>query len=183
MFCNYINVRGYSIKNKFTTKLKLEILYQLNTIDKSAKFLGNYNNVTKNQLCTEKVVGNISYCFGFVKDSRTDRFYLPNTTVKENIKNITDDTCNILAILKKERTDKLYKTITYLKNGIDLNCFLRNDCVADKIDFENIEYSNKEDLNKTKLIEKFKNYLFNEEYFYNINNNEESSDEEEEDEL
>ena len=145
--------------NQFTTELKLEILHNLVNIDKSAKFIGNYNNVIKDKLYTEKVVGNVSYCFGFVRESKTNYYYLPNSTIKENIKNITDDTCNILIILKKEKSKKLYSSITYLKNGIDLNCLSKNDGLSNLIDFVHIEYANKEDIKNSAKVEEYRQGL------------------------
>lgn len=145
--------------NPFTTELKLGILHHLGNIDKSAKFLGNYNNNIKDKLYTEKVVGNVSYCFGFVKDSASNYFYVPNSTIKENIKNITDDTCNIIAILKKEKSKEFYSSITYLKNNIDLNCLLRNDNLANLIDFEHIEFANNDDVKNVVKVNGFKQEL------------------------
>ncbi len=147
--------------NQFTTELKLEILHNLVNIDKSAKFIGNYNNVIKDKLYTEKVVGNVSYCFGFVRESKTNYYYLPNSTIKENIKNITDDTCNILMILKKEKSKEVYSSITYLKNGIDLNCLQGNDNLSNLIDFVHIEYANKEDTRNSDKVEEYRKGLIN----------------------
>lgn len=156
-----ISEKNIEINSSFLVGLKLSILHNLIDIDKSVKFIGNYNDVTKDKLYTEKVVGNISYCFGFVKDKKTNSFYVPNTTLKENIKNITDDTCNIIAILKKKRAEEFYSTITYLKNNIDLNCLLRNNSLANLIDFEHLEFSNKEDERNTEKVDKFRNELIN----------------------
>ena len=142
--------------NQFTTELKLEILHNLGNIDKSAKFIGNYNNLIKDRLYTEKVVGSVSYCFGFVRESKTNYYYLPNSTIKENIKNITDDTCNILMILKKERSKEYYSSITYLKNGINLDCLLINEELSKLIDYLHIEYTNKDDIKNIDKVEEFK---------------------------
>ncbi len=154
-----VSYKDINYKNPFTTQLKLDILNQLGNIEKSAKFLGNYNNTIKDMLYTEKVVGNISYCFGFVRDSRTKYFYLPNTTIKENIKNITDDTCNIVAILKKEKSKHFYSRITYIKNGIDLNCLTLNKNLINLIDFGHLEFGNKNDIKNTERVNLFREKL------------------------
>ena len=154
-----ISEKDINIISPFLVGLKLSILHNLINIDKSVKFIGDYNNITKNKLYTEKVVGNVAYCYGFVKDKNTNYFYFPNTTLKENIKNITNDTCNIIAILKKNRTKDFYSTITYLKNSIDLNSLLRNNDLANLIDFEHLEFANKEDIKNTEKVANFRNEL------------------------
>lgn len=151
-----LSYKDIEFKNPYTTKLKLEILHQLVRIDKSAKFIGKYNNAIQDKLYTEKVVGNVSYCFGFVKDSKNKYFYLPNSTIKEKIKSITYNTSNIIAIFKKPRNERYYANITYLKNDIDLNCLLRNNTLANRIDFEHIRFDNSDNIKNTDKVNRFR---------------------------
>ena len=65
-----ISYKNINYKNPITTEFKLEVLHNLCVIDKTAKFIGDYNNSIKDSLYTEKVIGNISYCFGLVKDKK-----------------------------------------------------------------------------------------------------------------
>ena len=67
-----ISYKKISFKNPITTELKLEILHNLCSIDKTAKFIGNYNDSIKGNLYTDKVIGNISYCFGLIKEKNTE---------------------------------------------------------------------------------------------------------------
>ena len=89
-------------------------MHNLCSIDKTAKFIGSYNDSIKDNLYTEKVIGNISYCFGLIKEKNTE-YYLPNSAIKDNIRDITNDFSNIVAVLKKEKNKKQYSDITYIK--------------------------------------------------------------------
>lgn len=65
--------------------MKLSVLPQLMKIYRSAKMVGDYS-FTKSVLYTEKLVGNITASLGFVRD---DKYYIPNTALKEDIRDIT----------------------------------------------------------------------------------------------
>lgn len=166
------------------TNLKLDVLYNLVQIDKSAKAIGNYDPTTKINLYTEKVVGNVHYCLGFIKDQDSD-FYIPNTALKENIKNITYNDYNIMVIMKKGINDDLYKDVTYLKNNANLNALIRNDEVGEKINIENIEFQNKDNIVNTELVDNFREEIKNiisGKYNDEENNNLSSNEDEDEDE-
>ena len=130
-------------------------MYNLCAIDKTAKFTGTYNNSIKDNLYTEKVIGNIRYCFGLVKDKKTN-YYLPNSAIQEDIRNITNNMCNIVAILKKEKDEKFYSNITYIKNNFDLNNLFSNEKISELINFNNLKYNNEKDLKNYNKVEKFR---------------------------
>ena len=153
-----ISFNDIKIKNNYITTIKLDSLYYLGQIDKSAKFLGDYDNTCHDKLVTQKKVGNISYCFGFVLDEDTG-FYVPNTTLKEDIKELTNDTYNILAILKKDVKDECYKDLTYIKDGFNMNLLLRNKYISEIIDFENLNYTNKDNIKNISIVDNFKEEL------------------------
>lgn len=138
-------------KRDNTTDLKLQVLPELMRIDKFAKMIGNYNN-TNIYLQTEKLAGNTNACMGFVRDNKNELF-VPNTILKEDIRNKTKGTDKIIAILKKDITQRLYQNITYLKKSYEINDILKNKQINKNIDLENI-YS--EDKLITKKILKFK---------------------------
>jgi len=151
-----ISYKEIKYKNPITTKLKLEILNNLCCIDKTAKLIGDYNNITKNNLYTEKIVGNINYCFGLIKDTKT-KYYIPNSAIKDNIKNITDDISNVVTILKKHKKEKFYSKITYIKKGFNLNNLYQNSELISLIDLKNLSYDNFNDIRNTNKVNEFKN--------------------------
>lgn len=110
----------------------------LKNIDKSAQMIGNYNNTIKDALYTEKVLGTVHYCLGFVK-SRDKKYYIPNTTLFQNILDITDVANRIIAILKKEERTEKYSKITYLAKNISITKLLENNEVQKNI---NIKFLN-----------------------------------------
>ena len=65
--------------------MKLSVLSQIMNIHKTAKMVGDYDN-TKSVLFTEKIVGTVTACVGFVREGN---YYLPNTTLREDIRTIT----------------------------------------------------------------------------------------------
>lgn len=137
-----LSINDIEIKNKYTTESKLNILKNLMNIDMTAKCIGTYDDSIKNNLYTEKVIGSVHYCFGYVKSNETNKFYTPNTALKEDIRDITYSTNRILAILKKERKDKLYNNISYLCKDFNFNIFSENKELIQLIEFNNLKIQN-----------------------------------------
>lgn len=156
-----------NFKNSITTKLKLQVLHNLCNIDRTAKFIGNYDNTIKDNLYTEKVIGNSTYCLGFVKDKKTG-YYIPNSAINDIIKNISYNILNVYVVLKKKRYEKLYKSFTYIKKGIDLKETFKKIDLCNIIDFGNIEYSNKDDIKNTNKVEELRNVFNDENENFNI---------------
>lgn len=147
-----VSINDIETKNRYTTELKLNVLKNLMNIDSTAKAIGMYNNSIKNNLYTEKVVGSVHYCFGYVKSNETNRFYTPNTALKEDIRDITYSNNQILAIFKKKRKDKLYNKLSYLCKDFDVNFFFKNKELIQLIDFKNLETRNKNYIDIIKKI-------------------------------
>ena len=124
-----------------TTDLKLQILPQIMRIDRIANMIGDYsgNNIF---LQTEKISGNVTACIGFVRDGKLDTF-VPNTALNIDIRTITNNRSKIIAILKKEIKDNLYKDITYLKSNYEIEDILKSEEVNKNIDIDNIYSYNK----------------------------------------
>lgn len=118
-------------KDNGTTKLKLEVLPQLLNIAKNAKLVANYNG-SKINLYTEKVIGNVRCCIGFVKN---DKYYLPNTILKQDIREISqfESNCRIIAILEKMSKQKQYDKVTYMNEKIDLKEIVSKLKIEEKI--------------------------------------------------
>ena len=113
----------FSFSNNGTTPLKLEVLFNLMEIYKNARMVGDYNH-TRAYLYTEKIVGGVTANLGFVKDENYPQsgFYVPNTTIKDDIRNMTAKPVQrVLAVLLKKASDSTYPLITYLAKGISLN--------------------------------------------------------------
>ena len=132
-----ITVDKYELKIKdITTDLKLQVLPQLMEIDKMANMIGDFSehNIF---LQTEKIAGNVNACMGFVKDEKK-KLYLPNTALNKDIRDITKERSKIIAILKKDVNENLYKNITYLKKNYRIENLLENDDINKRIDIKSM---------------------------------------------
>lgn len=132
-----ITIDEYKFKCKDkTTDLKLQILPSLMRIDRMAKMIGEFsaNNMF---LQTDKIAGNTNACMGFVKYNDLNT-YVPNTALKKDIRDITNNRNKIIAILKKDITENLYKNITYLKQNYQISDILKNEEINKIIDIGNI---------------------------------------------
>lgn len=98
-----------------TTKLKLDVLPALLKPHMSARMIGDFDTYSP-KLVTEKLVGSVTACMGFMKDGG---FYYPMTVLKEDIRNVTKNPQQrIIAIFKKDSNEKEYCACTYLAKGI-----------------------------------------------------------------
>jgi len=115
---------AFSFHENGTTEMKLSVLSQIMNIQKTAKMVGDYDN-TKSVLFTEKIVGTVTACVGFVREGN---YYLPNTTLREDIRTITvKPQKRILTILSKNIKDKQYSEITYLAKGISIDSIVQTE--------------------------------------------------------
>ena len=73
---------------------------------------------------------------GFIKNEQN--VYVPNTALKKDIRDIADDRKKIIAVLKKDINEKLYKNITYLKQKYQIIDILKNQDINEKIDINKI---------------------------------------------
>lgn len=147
---NRLNPNNITKKNN-TTDLKLQVLQQLMYIDRAANMIGEYDE-DKIILKTEKIAGNVKACMGFIKDKKMN-IYIPNTALKEDIRQITTERNKIVAILKKDLKDELYKNITFIKKNYEIIDILKNNKINKILDIKNLYSYNKEITNK---IDKFK---------------------------
>lgn len=102
-----------------TTFLKLDILPSIINKNLSAKMIGDYNS-SKPKLETDKLAGGITACIGFkLDDNGTD--FVPNTVLKEDIRNITNEQLRVIAAYRKWQTESLYSELTYKCNDKKLD--------------------------------------------------------------
>ena len=112
-----VSLKNLKIVNEGIIKLKLNILNMILDINYSAKMIGEFNSNFKNLLRTEKIIGTNVYSMGFIK---VGDYYIPNTTLKEDIRNITNKTNRVIAIFSKEIKEKQYSKLTYINKKTEL---------------------------------------------------------------
>ena len=113
-----INARNLKKKDR-TTDLKIEVLPQLMKLDRNAKMTGIFFS-SRILLETDQLIGGEKSCMGFITNEKYE-CYIPNTLLKEDIRQISINRGNIVCILKKNVFDKIYKNITYMKKEYEIN--------------------------------------------------------------
>ena len=124
---NKISENNIEIKNPVFTKLKLEVLENIVSINKSAKKIGTYDN-NKIMLKIEKVVGNTHCSIGFsniIQNNKKLKYYYPKTLLQEAFKKNVIKENKVIAIFSKSKHDKLYQEVTYISNKISLDMLLK----------------------------------------------------------
>ena len=100
-----------------TTHLKLDVLSGLLCKNLSASMIGEYNSA-KPRLYTEKLAGGAKACMGFVIDSVSGQ-YVPNTVLKEDLRDNVRDYRRVIAVYRKRKGDKEYHELTYKAKKVD----------------------------------------------------------------
>lgn len=100
-----------------TTHMKLDVLPSVINKNLSANMIGSYAS-TKPKLYTEKLAGGTKACVGFVLDAIT-KGYVPNTVLKEDIRNHVNDYVRVIAIYRKNKTEEKYRELTYRAKKVD----------------------------------------------------------------
>ena len=105
-------------KKDGTTNLKLAALPVIMQIHKVTKIAGGYNG-TRPYLVADKLIGNVNFCLGLIKDSNSE-YYLPASSLLESIKKLTNEPSQVLAIFSKDKAEAFYKKVRYVAKGLNL---------------------------------------------------------------
>lgn len=100
-----------------TTVLKLKVLPKLMSNNLSANMIGDFNS-NSIKLYTEKLVGGVYACLGFVKDGKV---YRPNTLLNRDVRDLVCKPMRIVAIFQKMFKDDDYTFKTYQAKKLDLS--------------------------------------------------------------
>ena len=130
---NKLSYKGIVIKQDGTTKLKLDIFSQLIHIDKKCKMIGKYNNYKK-MLMTDILLGTNNICLGVTKEQS---YYMPNTLLKEDVRNLVIKPYQVIAVLKKKIKEEKYENVIYINKEFELNKIKKLD-IVDKINIDGL---------------------------------------------
>lgn len=114
---NRLSIHEFDFSSDGTSILKLEVLPSVINKNLSASMVGNYNS-TNPKLYTEKLVGGIKACVGFVPTGPSQR-YVPNTILKADIRDYTKGTVRVVAVFRKEKQDSKYSEVTYRAKKVE----------------------------------------------------------------
>ncbi len=116
---NRLGKNEIQFKNDGTTNLKLAALPALMNIQGVTKIVGDYNG-SRPYLVADKLVGNVNFCLGLLQDLNND-YYVPASSLLEDIKKLTNAPSQVLAIFSKENFEHTYKKICHVAKGLNLN--------------------------------------------------------------
>lgn len=106
----------YKVAEDGTTPLKLAVLKEVLTFKRGKNMLGAFSGA-KNKLYTERLVGNVRGCLGFVKckDDPSRGIHVPNTVLNTDIRDETERADSVVCIFEKNVNDEKYSNIAYMK--------------------------------------------------------------------
>lgn len=112
-----LSTKDFNLDKSGFVEMKLKILPMLMHKNLSAKMIGNIYEY-KPMLYTEKLAGNIQGCMGFKTDSKTG-VYVPNTVIKDDIKNCVDHPDRIILTYRKKQNETFFSELVYTAKNID----------------------------------------------------------------
>ena len=109
---NRVEEKMFCYRKDGNTIKKMSVLAMLMNIHKNAKMIGDYDG-NKIFLYSNKLIGNVNSCLGFIPKNN---YYICNTSLKEDIRNINYNHRKIICILSKKIQEKYYNEITYINS-------------------------------------------------------------------
>ena len=106
-----------------TTPLKLAALPQIINFINCSKMVAIYHEI-RPKLAVDLLTGTTNFCLGFTGDKRG--YYMPSSALLEDIRKLSPESHQILAILSKPASGKTpcYQNIRYLAKGVRLEKLL-----------------------------------------------------------
>ena len=136
---NKLSVDEFQFKTDGTTQLKLQALPALMDLTKITKITGDYNNI-RPYLYVDKVMGGVNFCLGLSKE---DNLYVPSSALLEDIKKMSNNPSQVLAILEFDISEKKYSIIRHVAKGLNLNNISLSNQLNSMISLENYVYKGK----------------------------------------
>lgn len=138
---NRLLLNDIEIAHQGLTALKLEVLESAMAINKSAKRIGIYND-NKSNIKIERIIGNMHCWIGFSnlkQNNEKMKYYYPKTLIQDDFRKNVIEENKIIAILSKNKNEKLYNEITYLSKNTTLAKLKEENQILEKIDYQNLK--------------------------------------------
>lgn len=113
-----LSINDFNFKDKFLAEKKMRILENAVDLPLSARMIGNFNYAGI-KLQADVGAGSPSFVMAFRYNDRNKLY--PVSVLEEDIRNCTQPTSPIFAILRKNMTEKMFHEITYLSKSINKN--------------------------------------------------------------
>ncbi len=122
-----------------TTPMKLAVLERAIREIGKAPMLGIYDE-SRIYLKTDRLIGGVAWCIGFVQRAGQTQPLLPNTLLREDIRNVSRrPTHRIVLSLKKEKGNPLYSELLRVAKDIDPDEILRAAQLTDRVAIHNTD--------------------------------------------
>lgn len=112
-----LSIRDFEFDSDGTTPMKMRALPVLMKKDLSANMIGDYN-MQQPKLFTDKVVGGVKACMGFIRNKGVGR-YVPNTVLEGDVRQKIYAAGRIIATFRKNRSDEKYTECIHSAKNID----------------------------------------------------------------
>jgi len=130
-----LRIEDFELAADGTTYLKKDILENVMKIQYIARMVGIYNG-NKPKLITDKLVGNITCCLGFVKEP--SGYFAPNTALNTDIRTEVVSTNQVIAVYMKNIAEPYYNRLCYVAKGLQPEQLRSNEEIESKLDKENL---------------------------------------------
>ncbi|MCR5098007.1 MAG: hypothetical protein K6B14_03575 [Lachnospiraceae bacterium] len=132
---NKLKTSEISFRNDGTTTLKIEALPMITKFTSVTKITGESND-KQPFLYVDKLVGGVNVCIGLRKDEN-EGCYVPVSSLQRDIKELTDNPSQVLAIFEKEYEDNSeYQRIRHVAKGLNLNSIKMPQELKERISLE-----------------------------------------------
>lgn len=113
-----LSLNDFELAEDGTTEQKLSVLLPIVlSASLSANMIGDYN-ARRPALFTEKLVGGVRACVGFVYD-RSRECYVPNTVLNIDMRDNITNRLRIIVTYRKNREDEQFSEVVYKAKKID----------------------------------------------------------------
>ena len=128
-----LSVKHFDIQDEIVCERKMSVLPYVMNMAENCKMLGDFQNQQGIFLHTDKLVGGIRGALGFVVSNNAPGYYVPNTALNEDIRNLSAKTYRILAMFSKKRLENKYTEPAVIVKNADYTAILDYLCKINKV--------------------------------------------------
>ena len=127
---NRLGCEEILLKKDGTTHLKLEALPSIMNVYSVTKITGDHNG-KQPLLCFDKTIGNINVCLGIRLGN--DGFYHPVSALKKDIKELSNNPLQVIAVFTKSNRDEIFSRIRHVTKGVNIRNLNFSEDILNKI--------------------------------------------------
>lgn len=133
-----LSMSDFELSKDNATYLKSQVILELMKICSTAKMVGEYD-CSHPLLYTEKLVGNVRGCMGFLQDADS-QYLVPNTLLHVSTRDIVRNVCRLMAVYQKKAGEPLYSHMLYLVKPLKWQSVTWGEEIDSLIDSVNLHF-------------------------------------------